>query len=993
MKRSTWLAATAALLFLCAAQADVSADGLWADVDPARLAATGERTVEPTRYRALSLDLPAMVDRLAAARSQGASTEGADSELLVSLPHPDGRFVDFRVWRSGLLSPGLAKRYPQLRTYRGVAVDGSGERVWLDVTTKGFHAMVRGSEGSWFIDPYWRSRTDEYVSYWRADLPRPEELPDLQPPIGEPLSAETMQRADGLQARGDELRTYRLAMAATGEYTQFHGGAVSDGLSAIVTTMNRVSGIYEDELSVTFTLIANTDDVIYTDGGTDPYTNNSGGTMLGENQANLDNVIGTANYDIGHVFSTGGGGIASLGSVCSGNFKARGVTGLGSPVGDPFDVDYVSHEIGHQFGGNHTFNDCGGNAGPIPYEPFSGSTIMAYAGICPDNIQNNSDAHFHTGNFDEMSSFVGAGGGSNCGSLTTLDNDPPSVEAGAGGMTIPARTPFVLTGSATDPDSDTLRYRWEQHDTVSDNGPPLFRSFPATSEPLRVFPRLSDLLNNTQDIGESLPTGSRTMSFRLTALDDNATGGGVDYDEIVFDVDGGSGPFLVTAPNTAVTWATGATETVTWDVAGTDSAPVSCATVDIDLSSDGGQTFDVNVATNASNDGSETITVPAVVTTEARLRVRCSDNIFFDLSNENFTIEAGSDDFTVAVSPSSLQACVGDTAVLDVAVGQIGSFAEVVSLSASGHGGSTVFSQNDEFPPFESELQLGSLTEGNFTVTVTGTATSASKQDTADLAVIDSPSAAPGLVTPADGTTLGDVAPTLEWTAVLGGTDYLVEIDDQPDFASPVLAQTVAGTSLDVPQGLLQGGTLYYWRVTAQNSCGEQASVTRQFTTASISCQTYASSDVPVAIGTSPVTVTSDLAIGNGGEIVDVNVVDLDIAHSYVSDLTISLTSPASTAVVLMDQPCDNQNNIFMSFDDEAAAGAGTWPCPPTDGGSYQPENSLTAFDGEASDGTWQLTVVDAFTQDGGSIDGWSLQVCTSQEEIVPLIFQDRFEQ
>ncbi|AKS43190.1 reprolysin-like metallopeptidase [Wenzhouxiangella marina] len=991
MKNPVMLVALVAALFVSSAQAE-SSQSLWADVDAPGLSASAERTVEPIRFRSLSLDLSAMSDRLERASAQGAEVRGSDRELLLSLPHPDGHFVDFRVQRSGLLSPGLAKRYPEIRTYRGVAVDGSGQRVWLDVTPQGFHAMVRGHDGSWFIDPYWRDRSDVYVSYWREDLPRPLDLPNLQPPEGEPLSVEVIERFAGQRARGDELRTYRLAMAATGEYTQFHGGTVPLALAAIVTTMNRVSGIYEDELSVSFTLIANTDDVIYTNGATDPYTNNNGSTMLGENQANLDAVIGSANYDIGHVFSTGGGGIARLRSVCGTGIKARGVTGLGSPVGDPFDVDYVAHEIGHQFGGNHTFNNCSGSVGPIPYEPFSGSTIMAYAGICSTNLQSNSDAHFHTGNFDEISAFLLAGGAS-CGTVDSLDNQAPTVDAGTGGFTIPAETPFMLTGSATDPDGNGLRYRWEQHDLTSDNGPPLFRSFPATAEPVRLFPRLNDLLNNTTSVGETLPTSSRTMSFRLTALDDHAGGGGVDYDEVVFDVDGGSGPFLVTAPNTAVIWAGGASETVTWNVAGTDQAPVSCAAVDIDLSTDGGQNFDLSLASSTPNDGSETITVPGMVTSQARLRVRCSDNIFFDLSNTDFTIEVGNDDFSVVVSPATLEACVGQTAAVDVAVGQIGAFAETVSLAALGHGGSAAFSQNDQAPPFTSELELGGLVEGVFDVTVTGTASSGTRQDNLALTVLAPPATAPDLLGPADGASIDAVTVLLEWAAVSGVDQYLVEVDEQSDFASPVLSQTVTGTSLQVPEGLLQGSTDYFWRVSSQNGCGLQAGAPRQFTTSAISCQTVASTDLPKAISASGTpTVSSVLDFAAGGTIVDVDLVGLGITHSYVQDLTVTLSNPAGSSVVLLDQTCGSQNNVAIGFDDESELSPLSWPCPPTDGLSYQPENPLSALDGQDSNGIWTLTIDDGANQDGGSLDAWSLRVCIIQTPQEPLIFQDRFE-
>jgi hypothetical protein len=265
-------------------------------------------------------------------------------------------------------------------------------------------------------------------------------------------------------------------------------------------------------------------------------------------------------------------------------------------------------------------------------------------------------------------------------------------------------------------------------------------------------------------------------------------------------------------------------------VAGTDSAPVSCASVDIDLSTDGGQNFDVVVEAGTPNDGSELITVPSEFTSEARLRVRCSDSIFFDINDADFTIDDGSNDFSIALSPATQEACVGETGAIDVAVGQIGSFNDAVDLSASGYPGATAFTQNGEPPPFDAELRLFSLPAGDFTVTVTGTAASGTRQDSADVSVIDSPSAAPGLTSPADGALLDNSTPQLQWSAVLGATEYLVEIDDQSDFATPELSQVVAGTTFEVPGGLLQSGTAYFWRVTAQNSCGQQTSESRQFT-------------------------------------------------------------------------------------------------------------------------------------------------------------------
>ncbi|MEO1084181.1 MAG: zinc-dependent metalloprotease family protein, partial [Acidobacteriota bacterium] len=387
-----------------------------------------------------------------------------------------------------------------------------------------------------------------------------------------------------------------------------------------------------------------------TDAGSDPYTNNDGVAMLGQNQSNVNAVIGAANYDIGHVFSTGGGGVASLGVPCTSS-KARGVTGLGSPTGDPFWVDFVAHEMGHQWGGNHTFNgsegSCsGGNRNPsTAYEPGSGTTIQAYAGICgSQNIQPNSDPYFHGVSLDEIIAYSTLGSGNNCPTTASTGNGPPVVDAGAA-HTIPISTPFELCGSATDPQGDPLTYAWEQFDLGPAGAPDnpvgnaaIFRSFNPTASPCRTFPQPLDLISGESSLGEILPSYARTMNFRLTARDNRSGGGGVGDDATTVQVIDTAGPFEVTAPAGGVSVGEGSTATVSWNVANTDQAPISCAAVNIFLSEDGGMSFPTVLVTATPNDGEATVTLPNASVAAARVMVRCATGIFFDVTDTDFGI-------------------------------------------------------------------------------------------------------------------------------------------------------------------------------------------------------------------------------------------------------------------------------------------------------------------------------------------------------------------
>jgi hypothetical protein len=584
--------------------------------------------------------------------------------VTITIPRPDSTWTQFKVVESPIMESGLAAQYPTFKTYRGWGVDDPSETVRFDLTIHGFRAQVLSQEGNYYIDPYFKGQTEFYSSYYKRDVIRQNNndssgcgcggcgcgcgcstsvrLIDegTENPLGQPF----------MDNFGTQLRTFRLANAATGEYTQFWGGTVSQGQAAIVTAINRVNQIYERDLAIRMVLVANNSNLVYTNPNTDPYTNNNGSTMLGQNQTTVDSVIGNANYDIGHVFSTGGGGIAGLGVVGVTGQKARGVTGLPSPTGDPFYIDYVAHEIGHQFNANHTFNgtQCGGGrVASSAYEPGSGVTIMGYAGICgSDNLANFSDAMFHARSIDEIRNFI-TGPAAGVGTNTNTGNAVPTVST-LSGFVIPANTPFELTAIGSDANSgQVLTYSWEQYNLGSsvslsspDNGSsPIFRTWLPTTSPTRTFPRLSNLVNNTVPIGEKLPTTNwSNMSFRVVVRDNASGGGGVNWTNMSMQVVNTGAGFLVTSHNSASSWTGNSTQTLTWNVAGTTASGINASTVDILLSTDGGFTYSTVLASGVANNGSANITVPNISTSTARYKSKAANNVFFDINNANITI-------------------------------------------------------------------------------------------------------------------------------------------------------------------------------------------------------------------------------------------------------------------------------------------------------------------------------------------------------------------
>ena len=579
---------------------------------------------------------------------------------LLTLPLPNGEMIQVKIESDNILPAELARKYPSIQSYRVLPNQQliSGR---LDMTSNGFHGMLQLRNGETvFIDPVTNPgiSTNTYVAYNKHEQHQDKSYScgidhaSTTNPMMSGIKVQNTINDNSLAGVKSKLNTaaslinYRIAIAATGEYVEKTGGTVASALAAISTTLARVNQVYERDLGIHLTLVANNDLIIYENAETDPYDAKKPVDLINQNQVNTDQVIGSDNYDIGHLFTTNsGGGVAAIASLCNDSRKALGVSGISNPFNDSFNIDFVAHEIGHQLGATHTFNStegaCSGTRTKFSsFEPGSGSSVMAYAGSCGvDNLQPNSDAMFHIGSIEQIRSYTQQSLGASCGDHSTRkQNSAPIADAGADYI-IPTRTPFELRGDAQDTDDDNLVYGWQQIDagSVSHEGEDtgdnaLFRAYILNNNANRTFPLLESVLHHTKVKGESLPTQTRELNFKFVVQDGFNS---ARSDAMKINVKRTGSRFALEKPRAYYTL--GKSHTIKWNVANTNKAPINCDSVDISLSADGGYSFPYSMIKNTPNTGSASILLETTLpeTDQARFKVKCSNNIFFAISNKN----------------------------------------------------------------------------------------------------------------------------------------------------------------------------------------------------------------------------------------------------------------------------------------------------------------------------------------------------------------------
>ena len=900
------------------------------------------------KYQLFSLNLDNFKVLLADVPSR--KNIGTNPMVVINFPDKKGNMEQFQVTETSTLAPEIAIKYPNIKTYIGFSLDNPGGRIRFSVTPQGLKTMsTYPNKPALFTVPLNKGGESLYITYDRSmRIDSKKDFECLTENENVPIKEIISLNRD---ANDQILRTLRIAISTTGEYTNFwddgddtNGDAQEDALAALVSTLNRTNEVFEVDMAITFQLVTGTE-IIYPTASTDPYT----GSFNSQLQSTLTSEVGESNYDIGHLFNYGGnnGNAGCIGCVCVDGQKGSGFSSHsftdndgGPNMDDFFDIDYVPHEIGHQMGGNHTFSQSNEGTG-VNYEPGSGTTIMGYAGITGANdVQDHSDPYFHYGTINQVLNNLDT---RTCWTSSEITNNPPVADAGDD-YTIPQGTAFKLVGSATDSDEeDVLTYTWEQVDsgttTSSNFGPTktsgaVWRSRPPSSNPTRYMPVRFRVLSgelteaNPQETEdntswETVSTVARSLNFALTVRDRSETNGvgqfpQSDFDFMTVTVDGSSGPFAVTSQTTNETWNVGESQTVTWDVAGTDTGSVNTPSVNIYLSTDGGLTFPFLAASNVANDGSHTFSVPPADgdSDQLRLMVEGNDNIFYAINSTNLSLQES--EFAMTVEEPSVAVCSPNDVIYNFTYNTFLGFTGTTSFSTLGlpSGLSATFSSNTASTDgADIELvisNIGVLNEGTYNFQITGTSGAIVKTTDVDFSVFSNILEIPILTSPSMNITGVGLSPIFSWEEISNTSSYDIEIATDQQFSSVLFSENISTNSFSGAS--LEESTVYYWRVKAKNTCGEgDFSEISSFTTQNCSVCFSDGNTSYVTSTTRVVFNTIDNSSGKPGAYSDYTDISTTVRPEEIHDLTVQVNTDGDYIVhtkvwIDWNQDCDFDN-------------------------------------------------------------------------------------
>lgn len=967
--------------------------------------------------RMIHLDHQALLDHVNHHLNQ---THKDFAPFTLMLPLPDGSFKKYILEESPVMEEGLAAKFPEIKTFKGY---NGADYMRMSISPYSFSAFIISPEGDIIIEAPDRTKVNEYAVFYgkNIELRDPLSISCGTLDLGTSATADVAKDQKSIKPRSPQadpvdLRTYRVAIACTGEWgssLNLGGGTVQSAIDKMVSSLSYINAVYEKEVAVHLNLITNNDKLIFLEPVTDPYGNpTSGGATLGINTDVITGTVGRAAYDVGHVFTIGCtdvGGVAFLGSVCRGN-KGGGVTCWYTSDIAYVNLRIVCHEMGHQFNASHTFSNCNGNESATSYEPGSGTSIMSYSGLCGGalNVESGNLPHpnyFHTNSVERIYFYTRQAEGSTCGVQTATNNTFPEPRIlFPTGLSIPIRTPFFLRGDATDEQNDALTYNWEQYDAggygpalgepLLDQEGPLFKSvFPGNS-PMRVVPTWNTVLTRANfERTEVLPTVDRKITFRFNVRDNYPGSGAVKTKEVYFNAVESAGPFKVTYPNvqTVDKLYSGSCNQIRWDVANTNKSPVNCQAVNIYLMPNRtNPNIMIPLLMNTENDGEALVTVPdsLVGMIRARIIIEAADNIFFDASDGDIRILADSvaSQLNFSVSPKNFVFCIPDAIDLDIfsctSSLQNGQIALQV-ISGLPPGASYQFDKSAIDYSGQAKLRLdftGVSVSGIYNVEVIGIT---DKGDTLrefielDLVNVDFSELKP--LYPASGLSGLPQSVEFKWNKSPNALSYRLEIATSPAFGNSVIF-AVDGILTDSyrPILILEESKIYYWRVIPVNRCGlGSPTLTSVFQTVNKKCE------LTDYIGNALVrsrdkTGFMPMTIRGAGTISDVNLKEFTATATGVNSITLTLVSPQGTRVKLFDRNCGVTGEFDCSFDDDGIFTLQNG-CPPIQGKVIRPLEPLASFNGENKQGDWTIEVVtDKFLSGFATFYGFSLDICSN---------------